>query len=93
MPWHEWLNDLPRDATHEGQGAPTPEQLRRLQLWRAMADLAKAQPDGRLTEEQARLFAALADNLQRLAAQLHQLSELGQACARRLDPDPAPPSH
>src|SRR5215218_11055633 len=52
----------------------TPAQARRFQLWRAMADLAKAQEDGRLSPEQARLLGTLADNLRQLSAQLSQLA-------------------
>jgi hypothetical protein len=63
----------------------TPTQVRRFQLWRAMADLAKAQADGRLSPEQTRLLGALADNLQQLAAQLNQLTALGQQCAQLLE--------
>jgi hypothetical protein len=60
----------------------TPTQARRFQLWRAMADLAKAQEDGRLSPEQTRLLGALADNLQQLSAHLSQLAALGQQCAQ-----------
>jgi hypothetical protein len=70
--------------------ALTPAQARRFQLWRAMAELAKAQEDGRLSPEQARLLGALADNLQQLATQLHELAALGQQCAQMLDADRAP---
>src|SRR5215203_3463854 len=63
----------------------TPTQVRRFQLWRAMADLAKAQEDGRLSPEQTRLLGALADNLQQLAAQLNQLAALGQQCAQLIE--------
>ena len=63
----------------------TPSQVRRFQLWRAMADLAKAQEDGRLSPEQTRLLGALADNLQQLATQLTQLAALGQQCAQLLE--------
>jgi hypothetical protein len=63
----------------------TPTQVRRFQLWRAMADLAKAQEDGRLSPEQARLLGALADNLQQLATQLQQLASLGQQCAQLVE--------
>ena len=63
----------------------TPSQVRRFQLWRAMADLAKAQEDGRLSPEQTRLLGALADNLQQLATQLKQLAALGQECAQLLE--------
>jgi hypothetical protein len=64
----------------------TPATVRRLQLWRAMTDLSKAQADGRLSVEQARLLEALADNLQQLATQLTQLAELGRQYAQALDP-------
>jgi hypothetical protein len=70
----------------------TPAQLRRFQLWRAMADLAKAQADGRLTAEQARMLESLADSLQQLAAQLGELAQLGQQCVQLLDPGPVPGS-
>ncbi len=63
----------------------TPPQVRRFQLWRAMADLTKAQEDGRLSPEQTRLLGALADNLQQLATQLNQLAALGQQCAQLLE--------
>lgn len=63
----------------------SPTQVRRFQLWRAMADLAKAQEDGRLSQEQARLLGSLADNLQQLATQLHHLAAIGQECAQLLE--------
>jgi hypothetical protein len=65
--------------------ALTPAQVRRFEFWRAMADLSKAQADGRLSPEQTRLLGALADNLQQLAAQLNQLAALGQQCAQLLE--------
>lgn len=69
---------------HQQLDGLTPAQVRRFQLWRAMADLAKAQEDGRLSPEQTRLLGALADNLQQLATQLNQLAALGQQCAQLL---------
>ncbi|MFN8635142.1 MAG: hypothetical protein U0893_14915 [Chloroflexota bacterium] len=56
----------------------SPDQLRRFQLWRAVSSLAQAQPDGRLTADQARLLEALADNLQQLSEQLTRLAALGE---------------
>lgn len=77
----------------------TPATLRRFQLWRAMSDLSKAQADGRLSPEQAELLEGLADNLQKLAAHLTELADLGRQYAGALetvvDPPPgtsAPPS-
>ena len=66
-------------------------QLRRFQLWRSMSTLAKAQADGRLTAEQARLLESLADSLQQLAGQLSLLAELGQQAVQLLDASRAAP--
>jgi hypothetical protein len=63
----------------------SPDQARRFQLWRAMSDLSKAQADGRLSPEQARLLEALADSLQQLATQLNQLAALGQQYVQALN--------
>jgi hypothetical protein len=66
----------------------TPAQSRRLQLWRAMTDLARAQDDGRLTREQVRLLEGLADSLQKLAGQLTLLANLSEQCVTLLDDAP-----
>ena len=63
-----------------------PATLRRFQLWRAMSDLSKAQADGRLSAEQARVLEGLADNLQQLATHLAQLADLGRQYAQALEP-------
>lgn len=63
----------------------TPAQVRRYELWRALNDLATAQEDGRLTPHQAELIRTLAENMELLAGQLHQVVELGQSCVRLLD--------
>jgi hypothetical protein len=62
----------------------TPEQARRLSLWRALTDLSRAQADGRLTPEQTRLLESLAESLQQLAAQMTQLADLGKRYADAL---------
>jgi len=67
----------------------TSDRTRRFQLWRAMTDLAAAQSDGKLTDDQARLLESLADSLQRLATQLSQIAELGQQCIQVLDSERA----
>jgi hypothetical protein len=67
----------------------SPAQVRRFQLWRAMADLSRAQADGRLSPEQIRLLGSLAENLQSLAKQLTRLAELGQQAAQLVDPERA----
>jgi hypothetical protein len=82
-------DDRSRELPLQQLDALTPEQARRFQLWRAMAELAKAQEDGRLSPEQARLLSALADNLQQLSTQLHELAALGQQCAQLLESDRA----
>lgn len=83
------LPDTPPDVL-------SPDQERRFRLWRAMADLPRAQADGRLSPEQAGLLEALAANLQDLAARLSQLAALGQQYAQVLEagrlPAPTPPS-
>ena len=71
----------------------TPATVRRFELWRAMTDLSKAQADGRLSPEQARLLESLADNLQQLAQQLGELARLGQQHARLLDAPRAGPGN
>jgi len=63
----------------------TPAQTRRFQIWRALADLARAQEEGSLTADQVRLLEALANNLQQLANHLNQLADLGQSYAGLLD--------
>ena len=80
-------NDRALDVDGEHPDGLTSAQLRRFQLWRAMAGLAQAQADGRLTAEQVRLLESLADSLQQLAGQLSQLAELGQQCVELLDAD------
>ncbi|MCC7370773.1 MAG: hypothetical protein IT306_20295 [Chloroflexi bacterium] len=64
----------------------TPETMRRFQLWRAISDLAKAQEDGRLSADQARLLESLADTLQRLSAQLSAVADLGRQYLDVLEP-------
>jgi hypothetical protein len=66
-----------------------PDQARRYQLWRAMADLSRAHEHGQLSPEQVRLLGSLAESLQRLSAQLTQLAELGQQAVQLLAPDRA----
>ena len=88
-------NDRARNVDSEHPDGLSPELLRRFELWRALAALAQAQADGKLTAEQARLLESLADRLQQLAGQLSQLAELGQRCVNLLDagraaPGPAP---
>lgn len=78
-------NDQGPGTAAEYPDQMTPDQLRRYRLWRAMTDLANAQADGRLTEEQTRLLESLAASLQKLASQLSQLAELGQQFAHVLD--------
>ena len=63
----------------------TPAQARRFQLWRAMADLARARADGRLTPEQVWLLEGLADSLQKLAGQLTLLAHLSEQYVTLLD--------
>jgi hypothetical protein len=78
-------NDPTPDTRAEHPDGLTPDQARRFQLWRAVASLAQAQADGKLTVEQARLLESLAETLQRLAAQLNDLAVLGQQYGRLLD--------
>jgi hypothetical protein len=68
----------------------TPEQARRLTMWRALMDLSRAQADGKLTTEQTRLLESLAESLQRLAAQMTQLADLGKQYADLLEARTAP---
>jgi hypothetical protein len=82
-------DDRSRELPLQQLDALTPAQARRFQLWRAMAELARAQEDGRLSPEQARLLEALADNLQQLSTQLQELAALGQQCAQLLQSDGA----
>jgi hypothetical protein len=70
----------------------TPEQARRLTLWRALNDLSRAQVDGRLTPEQARLLESLAESLHQLAAQMTQLAALGKQCADLLEAGQSTPA-
>lgn len=63
----------------------TPAAMHRLHLWRALTDLSKAQEDGRLSTDQARLLEALADNLQQLAGHLTRLADLGKQYTQALD--------
>jgi hypothetical protein len=63
----------------------TPEQARRLTMWRALTDLSRAQADGRLTLEQTRLLESLAESLRRLASQMTQLAHLGRQFADLLE--------
>ncbi len=79
------LDERSRDLPLQHLDALTSAQVRRFQLWRAMADLAKAQKNGRLSPEQTRLLGTLADNLQQLADQLSQLAALGQQCSQLLE--------
>jgi hypothetical protein len=85
------LDDQSPELPLEHLDALSPAQVRRFQLWRAMADLSKAQADGRLSPEQVKLLAGLADTLQQLATQLGQLAELGQQYAQLLGAGSAAP--
>ena len=78
-------NDGARDVDPGHPDGLTPEQLRRFQIWRAMAGLARAQAGGKLTVEQVRLLESLATSLQQLAGQLSLLAELGEQCVQVLD--------
>ena len=84
-------NDRARDVDPEQLDGLTSDQLRRFQVWRAMAGLARAQAGGKLTAEQVRLLESLADSLQQLAGQLSQLAELGQQAVQLLDAGRASP--
>ena len=84
-------NDRTRDVDPAQPDGLTPDQLRRFQLWRAMAGLARAQAGGKLTAEQVGLLESLADSLRQLAGQLSVLAELGQQCVQLLDAGHASP--
>jgi hypothetical protein len=84
-------NDRAPDVDPEHLDGLTPDQLRRFQVWRAMAGLARARAGGKLTAEQVQLLESLAESLQRLAGRLSILAELGQQCVELLDAGRASP--
>jgi hypothetical protein len=85
-------NDRAFDLPDSHPDALSPGQARRLRLWRAMADLSRAQADGRLSPDQARLLEELAASLQALSARLSQLAVLGQQYAQLLEAGQGPAS-
>ncbi|MFN8526966.1 MAG: hypothetical protein U0821_28000 [Chloroflexota bacterium] len=56
----------------------TPQQRWRFQLWRAVQQMASAQPDGKLTDRQAELLYSLAERLRELSAAMERLAEAGE---------------
>jgi len=80
---------MPNDVSSPEQPAfpdePSVDQRRRFELWRAMSSLSKAQANGALSADQARVIEGLADNLKRLAAQMTDLAQLGHRYVELLE--------
>jgi hypothetical protein len=64
---------------------PSADQRRRFEVWRAMSGLSKAQANGALSADQARLIEGLADTLKRLTAQMTELAQLGHSYVELLE--------
>jgi hypothetical protein len=79
------LNDFSSAKQPAFPDEPSADQRRRFELWRAMSGLSKAQANGALTADQARLIEGLADTLQRLAAQMTELAQLGHRYVELLE--------
>ena len=76
---------LPSDPQPASSDRLSPDQQRRLELWRAMTMLTKARAAGTLSPEQARILEGLADNLQQLAVQMGELARLGRQYVEQLE--------